>query len=221
MFRVVLVLLFLGLVPSFAQAGIIFSNVQAFPRGIGREGPIVGGGIPPDFPVMAEVIQSFNTPVLDRGQELLLERVEVTVSESSFNGLSDGGGTLTLSIWSDSDGAPGVSLGSMSRTCFTLVDLDLYAFDLEAIELTADSTYWILLSASSGSGFGWFQALTDDPRLETFRRYDHGPWQRQSHDLEVRISATIIPEPGTALLAGLGLAGLAARRRASPNPRAT
>ena len=147
-----------------------------------------------------------------------------TLAEITLLMQSDGGGTAGLALYSDSNGTPGVQLGSLQTpTAFSSV-LTPTSFGGNSLTLTADTTYWAVLRPISGTT-EW--AYTDDNTgsgsgfQNTWAiSYDGGSgwYTSDSQPMQMRVDGNpsgATPEPGSAFLLLLGavLTGAAALRR--------
>lgn len=150
--------------------------------------------------------------------------------------LTSSGGTAVVSLYSDGGLEPGILIATLtgaSSYTTTLADVTLSA---SGISLSADSTYWVVLSASTGeidwsfaaddngtgSGFAdeWAASYDDGSTWYTYTSAQGEGVDPLQMDVE-STSASTAPEAGGASLAllgglALGTVGLLRRNRKSP-----
>lgn len=176
-------------VPAAAEAGTILSNNLSEPTG-GTEAATGDTWLTASF--------GTDTSAYDlTSVTLLLQRTSI-------------GGTAELDIYSDGGLEPGSLLGTLTSPGSISTSLGETTFTASGITLSSDSTYWLVLKATSGEfDWGWagdnsgsgvgFQhtwGVSDDEGATWFT-YDSYPTQ-------MLVSATAVPEPTSMVLLGLG-----------------
>lgn len=157
-------------------------------------------------------------------------------NDASVDFLSTFSGTLGWAIYSDSSMAPGTLLASGSDTnpvitpTGLLGEQDAEIFQLDAMittPLLAAGEYWLALRAAAwgapdpagGDPFAWIfwqytAGITGNPLLADGDLANPTTWNLTTgRDPSFRIEGTVIPEPGTMVLVGLGAIGMLAVRR--------
>jgi hypothetical protein len=145
-----------------------------------------------------------------------------TVLQSVTLGLYDNDSTTArVQIFADAAGVPsGTALGTQTATVSTTVPT-LTSFNFGSLQLTASSSYWVVVSApNAASLFNWaFNDDGDSPVAQNTSGWaplspvtkvsiDSGSnWAQSNGNRPASISIQAVPEPGTL---GLSVAGLAA-----------
>lgn len=136
-------------------------------------------------------------------------------------------------VYTDSSGAPGALLETLSGSTNPATGLATYTS--AGLSLSANTTYWFVMGHSNGTDTGeirWSQTSTDSSAgpwalgNQTDRSQNQGAsWGGFSgEEGYLRLNATVAvessgtPEPSTLMLAGLGLLGLATKRRRRCQP---
>lgn len=96
---------------------------------------------------------------------LTLTQVEAYIGFAS--GGNSAGTGLTVALYSDASGLPGASISALTlNTALTdaLTSANLASFTpSSATALAASTTYWIVATASAGTGYGWLYSDTPGP----------------------------------------------------------
>jgi hypothetical protein len=128
-------------------------------------------------------------------------------------------GQASLSLYSDGTLEPGTALGTLTAPASYSGALANTTFAASGLTLAANTTYWVVLRATSGAidwawtsdntgtgvGFQHTWGSSDDAG-STWFTFDTFPTQ-------FSITATPVPEPGSLALVGVGAVGLLLRRR--------
>jgi hypothetical protein len=144
--------------------------------------------------------------------------------------LLEGSGQAEVSIYSDGGLEPGSLVGTLTSPNGYSSGLSDTTFTTAGIALAADSTYWVVLRAISGS-FGWSWTASDSGTGAGFQdtwgqsidggstwfAFDSSPTQMSV------IATAAVPEPGTLVLGTVGainlLLGYALRQRLAKSRR--
>lgn len=199
-----------------ATADVVFGNLGSTGgNSLSGASSVIGPGDPSE----SWIAQGFNTGT---STKLSLESITLglgTLLESA---------TATVSIYSNSFGAPGTSLFTSSSVVIPSGPQATYTFSFSGASLAAGTSYWILPSA----GVAWFQAVNvpagaATPQEQNASGYSYtqsiesdtvdivpGSWSGASSN-RFAVSVQAVPEPSTYALAavGLGLAGFVRARR--------
>lgn len=134
-------------------------------------------------------------------------------------------GTAEVDLYSDGGLVPGSPLGRLAQTgAVSSTGLAAATFTSGSIALTAGSTYWVVLKATSGQ-FDWGWTADDTGAGAGFQDTWGGSddagaswYSFDSSPTQMTVAATFgvaaVPEPGTTGLLATGLLATAARRLA-------
>ena len=153
---------------------------------------------------------------------------------SDFNGNGGGVAPFDIRIYADVDGSPSpdetmasfpdvqpvvtatdligdLSFG-MSQNGQVQYDVQQFTLDLER-PLTLDAGRYHLSVNNPGASatFSWLMSASGDSDA-WFRAGNPSEWASQEYNLAYNFTGTVIPEPTTMTLLGIGVAGLCARR---------
>lgn len=140
----------------------------------------------------------------------------------AFN--SGGSGTgIVFRLYTAGSGAPGTLLSTLSTAGAPASGGTITFTPASAIQLSANTTYWAVASASSGSSFrASITTATGETSADGWsianNRYattnSGTSWNSGGNLLRISVSASAIPEPSTyAACAGVAVLGLAVWRR--------
>ena len=193
------------LIAQAAHASVIFDN---------------GGPNQVDGNEMTEWIQTDN----------FMLAASDTITSATFWDLESAGayqGSITWIIYADNAGIPGTQLATGSATLTQVATgnsfeglteyQDTFALSFAALGST---TYWLglhngPLTTTDRDGMYWETTATGNaPTGEEFDLQSGGPWNNNGNEHAFNLSdGASAPEPGTILLIGCGLTGLALVRR--------
>lgn len=128
-----------------------------------------------------------------------------------------GSGTFFLRLFSDNAGQPGTSLATLVSGPNPLTvgfQGTNVAFDGLSAPLSANTNYWIVLGDNPGPALDLRWGVAFPPgsgigyqTLNAFSGNQGATWTLQgSVATQMQLTATVVPEPGSMLLGGLGLA---------------
>ena len=186
-----------------AHADVLVSNIDVPIRGV------------TDLSQSLWASQSFTTD----GSDSVLMSIEVIA------GAMTGNPTLAAELRADTAGRPGPALAALSLAGVGSGPVSLIAMSSSSplpLVLSANTTYWLQLGATGAGGFGWAYAEGNAQSGPgslghyTYSTDSGATWGAFGTDnpYSVRINVSPVPEPASAALWLLGLAAVAARRRA-------
>jgi hypothetical protein len=130
---------------------------------------------------------------------------------------------VRVDLYSDGGLEPGSLLGSLSASGALSTGLEPVTFTASGLGLAADTTYWVVVHASSGSlAWGWTASKTGDGvgfRVAWSESDDAGSswFTTEQFPFQMQVNAApltaAVPEPPTIVMASTALAGLAAAGR--------
>lgn len=206
--------LFLLILPSFAQATTLFSNLGQSSSGTAAGIAVVGDLVATEFTTGASASSI-------TGATLRLQNNDIITH------------TYSAHIYSSTLGVPGTLVASFTAVDGTLAagSVELATYSHTGIPLAANTTYWLAIaigqnSALSSSGF--VETLSDvadvgssfsnaTPPNMAQSPNSGGFWastsSAQNGQFSLEGTLSPVPEPSRALLAALGLAALFIKRR--------
>jgi hypothetical protein len=220
--RVFLILTMVGLAAQQSQAELLAgtsTNATTVPVAVGNFG--LGG----DFPVLQA--RSFFTG----GSAYTLESIFFGSHLYHDTGL----GGITVSLYSNNGTVPGSAVaGGLNLFSATSATIGNTLLPNSVLTMNANSTYWFVASVDQtlGDTRYWWNLTdsaafdsdvtgTDLPLGYANSTTDGASWLRQEDlSMQMSIYGTVVPEPGTLSLMGIGMGGTyyARRRRRSKIP---
>lgn len=158
------------------------------------------------FSVSSSLVTSINLEM----SEYMSDISEVTIDLGIWTGVNTG------NIFSQS-----FNLGTSNLASYSLIDdsgsYDLFEIALDINDINLDGFYWISVHTTGLSGGGLLVPYTSNPvdGDDQFIQLNGSANTRIGQELsfELNSDATSVPEPGSFVLLGLGLAGLSLTRK--------
>ena len=180
-------------VPALGLPLVVLNNIDSPAVILGGSGELVAGLA--SVPGLSSTAMPFTTGAYTSN----LLAVGATVSYVDFNGVGGGGsadssGTnLTFSIFTDSSGVPGSSLGALTFTPppnlppFPGTLSEITFLPTSALVLTANTTYWVVAQASGDALYAW---NLSDSGPNSFLSTSPGPsnWSQSSNRAGTRVT---------------------------------
>ncbi|WGS86101.1 choice-of-anchor R domain-containing protein [Methylomonas sp. UP202] len=142
--------------------------------------------------------QSFSTD----NQAYLLDSISLLISS-----LDEG---TSVSLYSDAYSAPSQALATLTLSGAYTTNLAATGFLAGDFSLTANTTYWVVLSNVTGATDWSFQA-TDDGSANAWAEWDGSYWSSSTSypfQMSVRVTPAAVPVPMSLPLMLTGLAGI-------------
>ncbi|OJW18916.1 MAG: hypothetical protein BGO49_17865 [Planctomycetales bacterium 71-10] len=149
------------------------------------------------------------------GSSYILQSVTLMLSRDSI------GGEAAVDVYTDGGLEPGSLVATLAGPASVPGSSGPATFTASGVLLQANATYWVVLRAVTGE-FLWSWAGSNDGSGAGFQTGSatsdfagSGWFYADSYPFQMSVSASAVPEPGSAWLAAIGAAGvaLAARRR--------
>ncbi len=172
---------------------------------------------------------NFSSSYFEQADDFQLQPGQTTITDVHWWGVYSPGNTpgaddFTIRIFEDNGGVPNLApTHELTNLAVSRADtgadlpnpLDVYAYsvDVTPITLSANTTYWIsiLNDTTSDIDDDWYWAQSNVNGNRETRNSDGQVWSLGNGELAFYL--TVIPEPASMTLLGLGVAGLAIRMR--------